>query len=86
MYVCMPPRSSMRPTGVPVCFTPEKQQAAGAEASVGDIVETWCRDDNLVAPFNTYTLSCCLGRSPDSHSKLDMRSRGKLGTPGDRIP
>jgi hypothetical protein len=29
----------MRPTGVPVCFTPEKQQLPGAEASVGDIVD-----------------------------------------------
>ena len=31
----------MRPVGVPMYFTPEQQQAAGAETSVEDIVETW---------------------------------------------
>jgi hypothetical protein len=54
-YVFMPPKSSMRPTGVPVCFRPEKQQAVGAEASVGDIVKTricqWWRGDNPVVLY-----------------------------------
>ena len=55
MYVCIPPRSSMRPVGVPMCFTPEKQQAAGAEASVEDILrlgEEVITQDNLAQhPF-----------------------------------
>lgn len=86
MYVCMPPRSSMRPMGVPVCFTPEKQQPAGAEASVGDIIEIWRRSDNLVASFNTQTLLHRLGRlrwSPDLYLKAEKRSRGELGMPPD---
>jgi len=46
MYVCMPPRGSMRPMGIPVCFTPDQQQLPGAEASVGNIVEIVWRADN----------------------------------------
>lgn len=43
--------SSTRPTGVPVCFTPVKQQLPGAEASVGDIVRM---GDNPVASSYYY--------------------------------
>lgn len=38
----------MRPTGVPVCFTPVKQQPPGAEASVGDIVVIVRKGDDPV--------------------------------------
>jgi hypothetical protein len=54
----------MRPTGVPTCFTPLKQQLPGPEASVGDIVVIVRKGDDPVG-IHPYlpVVKCVAGRA-----------------------
>lgn len=75
MYVGIPPRSSTRPTGVPMCFTPEKQQLPGAEASVGDIIDILRRDERLVFVRPLYLQSRRASLGYEQHMMTFMVTR-----------